>query len=500
MAQSNFDKRLLIEQIRYLEAEKMLADDTDSDSVLQPTVASHHGTFEDKLWHRATGLVKRHDLSLILERGARVTRMANILLLLIAALLGALGVSYAMSNTINESHTINVYWLLLVLLAFNFVSMLLWLVGINLRRNGLWASAIIRLIRWLPSVMDAHGANSKTLSKQIFKLYRREAERAWFKCHFTQALGRWRLSQITHQLWLAYLFSGLIFLMLMLSVRQYDFVWGTTLLSDGVFINLTQLLSVPLHGIGFNTPTMEQIQATRIGSTQLLNDAQRYHWAQFLLGTLLCFGVVPRLVLWLFSTMKHVHVRRQWTLDYYLPYYIHLRQQFMPLASHGQIVDADKSPPTKKMSPVQAALDKISAGTSVTREAVSEGVISRALPVDTRWVAVELGDSLNWPLLSIAPEYNLGQVTDRVSQSAIMQTLQEESNSAVAVAVCASRVPDRGVQRTVVNLMANSHQRWLVLLKQHDDESIAQSRLAQWYQLAQQCDVPADHVISMSEN
>jgi len=488
VAISNFDKRLLIEQIRYLEAEQVLADDTDADSSLHNSTSSHHDTFEDKLWHRASGLVQQHDLSFILGRAGRVMRIANILLLLIAALLGALGVSSAMSNT----HTINIYWLLLVLLGFNFISMLLWLVAINLRRNGLWARAITRLMRWLPSVIEGKGKTSKTLGKQIFSAYCREADRAWFKCNFSEAIGRWRLSKMTHQLWLAYLFSGLIFLMLMLSVRQYDFVWGTTLLSDNVFIKLTQLFSAPLQAIGFSPPSMQQIQDTRIGSAQILSEAHRYHWAQFLLGALLCFGLLPRFALWLFSAVKHVHVRRQWQLDYYLPYYIHLRQQFMPLASHGKIVDADISPPTEKMTAVQATLDKISNTTSVS--------VSHRPPPDTQWVAVELGDTLRWPPLFISAECNLGQVTDRISQSSILHMLQEQAASSVAVAVSASRTPDRGVQRTIINLMANSHQRWLVLLKKHQDEAIPTSRLAQWYQLAQRCDVPADHVISMSED
>jgi hypothetical protein len=46
--------------------------------------------------------------------------------------------------------------------------------------------------------------------------------------------------------------------------------------------------------------------------------------------------------------------------------------------------------------------------------------------------------------------------------------------------------------------MANSRQRWLVLLQEHEGEPISSTRLAAWYRLAEACQVPADHVISMS--
>jgi hypothetical protein len=54
------------------------------------------------------------------------------------------------------------------------------------------------------------------------------------------------------------------------------------------------------------------------------------------------------------------------------------------------------------------------------------------------------------------------------------------------------------VQRTIASLMANSRQRWLVLLQQDEVPPVSRSRLAAWYRLAEACQVPADHVISMS--
>jgi hypothetical protein len=264
-------------------------------------------------------------------------------------------------------------------------------------------------------------------------------------------------------------------------------------LSDAVFVKLTGFLSVPLDALGFATPSADQVQDTRIVATQdgLLQTAvaqtltaeHRSHWAQFLLGALLCFGIVPRILLWSLSALMCAKSRRHFALDFYLPYYISLRQRLMPLASHGQVVDADTSPPV---------IAEVPAGKTKTTP------VPHTLPAETRWVAVELSENLSWPPHAINTGNNLGQVIDRESLSRIQQRLQAFGRPQVAVAVSAARSPDRGVQRTIASLMTNSRQRWLVLLE-HKDEPISSKRLAAWYRLAEACDVPADHVISMCQ-
>ena len=467
VATSIFDKRLLIEQIRYMETEYPLTCDTEEH------FSDHdiHKSFEDRLSLRAQCLVEQHNLSLLLGRAARLSRYVKTLVFFVAALLGALGSIYA----ITDSHTINIYWLLLVLLGFNLLSMLLWLTGIGLNIEGLTSGMLARLTSWLPEHLKSR---SQTTDKKSI-----QADKAWLNCHFSGAVGKWQLSKMTHQLWLVYLFAGLVFLVLLLMVRQYDFVWGTTLLSDSIFITMTDVLSVPLNHLGFATPSADLVHETRIGSlpsdaAQTLTAEHRYHWAQFLLGSLLCFGIVPRILLWSWSAMMCRRAKNLFTLDYYLPYYINLRQRLMPLASHGEIVDADTSPP-------------------VISEAQLKTPVPHALPVETQWVAVELGSNMNWPPTSIDIANDLGQVINRESLTLILQRLQDNKHPVVAVAVSSARSPDRGVQRTIASLMSSSTQRWLVLLKEHEDEPVSSARLAAWYRLADACNVPADHVITM---
>ena len=466
MVISNFDRRLQIEQIRYMETEHALACDSEEHF----SDHNERKDFEDHLWLRAQCLVEQHDLSSLLGHAAKLSRYAKMLALFAAALLGALGSIYA----ITDSHTINIYWLLLVLLGFNLLSMLLWLTGISLNIESLTSGMLARFTGWLPGHFNSKSQTNDADNNKN----RMQADKAWLDRYFSGAIGKWQLSKISHQLWLVYLFTGLIFLVLLLMVRQYDFVWGTTLLSDSIFIKMTNVLSMPLDILGFATPSAELVQETRIGA-QTLTVEHRYHWAQFLLGSLLCFGIVPRILLWAWSAMMCRRAKNLFTLDYYLPYYINLRQRLMPMASHGEIVDADTSPPVSAKTQVQIP-------------------VPHALPVDTQWVAVELGDNMNWPPASINMANDLGQVINRESLALVLQSLQGNKHPVVAVAVSSARSPDRGVQRTIASLISNSAQRWLVLLKEHEDAPVSNTRLAAWYRLADSCDVPADHVITMN--
>ena len=104
---------------------------------------------------------------------------------------------------------------------------------------------------------------------------------------------------------------------------------------------------------------------------------------------------------------------------------------------------------------------------------------------------------MSWPPASINMGNDLGQVINRESLTLIQQHLQSNAHPVIAVAVSSARSPDRGVQRTIASLTSSSAQRWLVLLKEHEDEPVSSTRLAAWYRLAEACYIPADHVITM---
>ena len=473
MTISKFDKSLLIEQIRYIETQHTLACDNEEEL----SDLSLHQNFHERLWQRAKYLVRQHDLSAAVSHPASLSRTIKTITLIIVALLGAMGTVYAITDSNGDSSSINIYWLLLLLLGFNFISMLLWLIGISLNMDGLTSGLLARLTSWLPGTSD----NQVGSDKQGNISFNRLADRAWLGCYYSASIGKWQFSKITHQLWLTYLLAGLLCLVMLLMVQQYDFIWGTTLLSDSVFIKLTESLSRPLEFIGFMTPSVDQVQESRLGLGHVLTAEHRASWAQFLLGSLLCFGVLPRLLLLLWCSLMSNRARRLFSLDLYLPYYIGLRQRLMPLASHSQIVDADSSPPELATT-------------------VEQTPVAHSLPAHTKWVAVELGHNFSWPISSVDSLNNLGQVIDRESLATILQSLQASQCPVLAVAVAAERSPDRGIQRSITSLTSNGSQSWLVLLQLPGEAMVSSKRLAAWYRLAQACNIPADHVICLTDD
>ena len=137
----------------YIEKEKNLDYDVEEVS------GSSQHDFEGRLCQRAQYLVGRYNLSSSLEQAARRFRYANAVALIIAALLGALGITYAITDVTGSNHTINIYGLLLVLLGFNFISMLLWLTGVSLNIKGLTSGALARLTRWLSNYFGNKNIN-----------------------------------------------------------------------------------------------------------------------------------------------------------------------------------------------------------------------------------------------------------------------------------------------------------------------------------------------------
>ena len=71
---------------------------------------------------------------------------------------------------------------------------------------------------------------------------------------FGAGLGRWALSTISHCVWLAYLAGCLVVVVLLLSTRQYDFAWETTILSEPVYVRMARLIALPVQALGFAVP------------------------------------------------------------------------------------------------------------------------------------------------------------------------------------------------------------------------------------------------------
>lgn len=411
--------------------------------------------FVNRLTFRAQQLIRENALENALQQPDKQFIRASWICWTLAAVLGALAASQAVS----ESSTLNIYWLLAVLLGFNSISLLLWVSGMTLNLQSLSSGIVAQFVSWWPY------RHKKEPDVQSL------ASHAWWESCLTGTVGKWRVSVLTHQFWLVYLTAGVILLIMIMMAKQYNFIWGTTILPDSALPQLTQMLGKPLEALGLKIPDDPQTVASRVGTGK--QDAEtRTAWAVFLIGALLVYGIFPRLLLLGFSWVMQRWAESRFKLDLYLPYYIELRQRLMAREVKAEVIDAD---PQAGIKPAE-----------VTRP--PEHV---AIPVNAHAIGVELDDSTDWPEPVIC---RLNIIDQDSHEQAI--TMIKSLSVPLLLGVAAHRLPDRGIQRTIKELADSGHAKpWLILLNK-PSAPVTSAREFAWFRLAEACGIPAEHVIT----
>ena len=452
-----FTDLVRIEQLRQIESAK--AEELSYASIKNmpgPTARDfNYSEFIHRLSTRAKHLIQDNALEDALQQPHRQFVRAHRICLALAVILGGLAASQAVS----ESSTLNIYWLLAVLLGFNTISLLLWLSGITLNLQSLSSGIVAQLASWLPY---RHKKDPTIASL---------ASHAWWECCLTGEVGKWRISVLTHKFWLTYLSAGMVLLILLMLAKQYDFIWGTTLLPDSTLPKLTQVLGTPLEAMGLKIPDDPQMIASRIGISK--QDAQtRMAWATFLIGVLLVYGILPRLLVLGLSLVMQKWSERRFKLDLYLPYYIELRQHLMAREVKVKVIDAD---PHAGAKPAEVAYPP-------------ENI---AIPSNAQAFGIELDPTAHWPE-SVTCRLN---IIDQQSYDEAI-TLIKQLDGPLLLGVAAHRLPDRGVQRLIKELVdSSSGKPWLILLSR-SSMPVTSNREIAWFRLAEACGIPAEHVIT----
>ena len=452
-----FSDLVRIEQLRKIESSK--AEDLSYASIKDmqghSTSDFNYPDFIHRLATRAKHLIQDNSLEDALQQPQIQFVRVNRICLAVAAILGGLAASQAVS----ESSTLNIYWLLAVLLGFNLISLLLWISGITLNLQSLSSGVAAQLASWLPY--------RQKKDPTIASL----ASRAWWESCLTGDVGKWRISVLTHKFWLTYLTAGMVLLILLMLAKQYNFIWGTTLLPDSSLPKLTQILGKPLETMGLKIPDHEQAVASRIGTGK--QDAEtRSAWATFLIGTLFIYGILPRLLLLGLSLLMQKWSEYRFKLDLYLPYYIELRQRLMARELKAKVIDAD---PYADIKPAE-----------VTRP--PENI---AIPSNAQAFGIELDHATLWPE-SVTCRLNIIDQQSHDEAIALIKNI----NSPLLLGVAAHRLPDRGVQRLIKELVnSTSEKPWLILLSK-PSAPVASAREFAWFRLAEACGIPAEHVIT----
>ena len=457
--------RLTAEALRAMEEEDQ---HLPSAAEVELAIAQSHASVEQRILERARLLAPDVGISASLQGVQRLARLLSYAAIGLFAVLGALAALQAFSHTAAQ---VNFYWLLLILLGLNLMSLGIWAIGLwtftPQREQPLLARSGAYLVRRLvnkrngPDSTDAHTA------------------RAWLEVMLSGDNGRWNLSCLSHALWSAYLLGGLLMIFLLFSARQYNFVWETTLLQQGSFVTLTEWLAWLPEQLGWSTPTHQQIINSRVGANAALLADARQNWASLLVACLLLYGLLPRLLLLALCALARARALHDFQLLLSRPYYVRLRQRLVPQSAPLGVVDADEDAP----------------------RAASQGrprADSQAIPDDAFWVGIEWDPDEPWPLPGIAETRDLGYINDRASQNAALARLPALGNAPLIIAVALSRSPDRGLAR-IIGALRSSHRRdsWLVLLESTSEEldnAVRDARLCDWYSLADDCGIDANRI------
>ena len=206
----------------------------------------------------------------------------------------------------------------------NFFLVLAGALGLNSAMLILWLAAVVFLRRTtvLPISSPSTWLRSKDpVNQAILRLYGGE---------WTKPAVRWRIGAAAHSLWLSTLAGVLVCVLLLLLVRQYTFNWESTLLSNTALVKTVEALSWLPERLGFPVPDSQAVIAGRLNNH--IEDARA--WAGLLIGSIVCYGILPRLIAWLACKITLKTLRER--LDLNQPYYQNILRTWQT-----KIVDAD---------------------------------------------------------------------------------------------------------------------------------------------------------------
>ena len=404
------------------------------------------GDLPSRIQQRALHLAERDGLAAALSRWLQGARLALVLLAAVAVISGA-GLAFAALG--NGLAPVNVFWALGSLLGLNLILLISWALGLLFA--GEHSASLGRLWLWLSEKL-ARDAKAAQLAPALLLLLQR------------QKLNRWAVGVLVNSLWLLALLSALVILLTLLATRRYGFVWETTILGADTFVAVTQALGTLPALLGFNVPTVEMIRAS--GDSALNIESARQAWAAWLVGVLLVYGLLPRLILALLCLWRWKRGRAALRLDLNLPGYAQLRERLMPSSERLGVNDV-----------APEHLHLISGGAS---ELQSDGALL---------VAIELDDQHPWPPKLPTNVKNAGILDSRESRHKLLEQLSRFPPARLAIACDPRRSPDRGSLALIAELARSATDTRVWLLQAPPGQALDAERLGDWHAALQQLEV-----------
>ncbi|MCV9920154.1 DUF2868 domain-containing protein [Pseudomonas sp. BT-42-2] len=442
-APTPLDKRWLTEAVRLREEHAGPLEDQEANRRARQL----GGDLAARIETRALWLAERDGMAEALRHWKQGARLALLALLLFALFSGA-GLGLAALG--DGQRPVNVFWALGSLLGLNLLMLIGW--AVSFLTAGEQGAVLGRLWLWL-SERFARDAKAAQLAPALLILLQR------------QRLNRWLLGALVHGLWLLAMIAALLMLLALLATRRYGFVWETTLLAAEPFISLTHALGALPSLLGFAVPDEAMIRAS--GDTLPALDLARQAWASWLLGVVLVYGLLPRLLLALLCLWRWRQGRQRLALDLSLPGYAQLRDALMPRSERLGVQDAAPD-----------ALPHFQPG---QLESGASGALL---------VGLELDDQRPWPPKLAPGVTDAGILDSRESRNKLLEQLSRFPPARLAIACDPRRSPDRGSLALLAELARNAGATRVWLLQALPGQALDAARLGDWHEALDRLGLP----------
>lgn len=404
-----FERRWIAEALRLLESDRGPV--ADADAVRRARQAG--GVLEERVLARADVLGEREGLRQALHDWRGFERMGLVVAALLA-LVGGFGMAVGVLG--DGSRAVNVVWALGGLLGVHLFGLLLWLIGMGIggRDAGgwlgrAWQGLTRRLARGGPAVL---------LARARTELLRRAD------------LNRWALGAVTHFIWMLVLLGALVGMVVLFMLRSYQFVWETTILSGDTLTAWVAGLGWLPGLLGLEVPDTLMVQAS--GQGLVAAEEARRAWAQWLLGCVLVYGLIPRALLWLGCASWFWRRRAGLKLDLALPGYLALADRLMPASERIGITDPDH----------------VAAQTIRSLPHHMKGVSAPTV------IGIELRPEQAWPPPLAPGVTDGGRVDDRLQRKSALARLAAAPPERLLLACDVRLSPDRGSLGLIAELSA----------------------------------------------
>lgn len=480
----DFHDRLLAEAVRAVELSGAAEVE---DAQANASAREAGGDLERRIVNRAWALAIAGQLQTAIENLNRVFGWTIALGALLAVAAGA-GTARATLG-VDGRGVANFYWVLGGILGVQTIALLIWscalLLGFWLARQGKGTgraagavslgSIVLGAAQWLMRKLHQDGLHVA-------------AGHAAVGVHSRGAIGRWTFSSITHGLWLGFNVGCLVMVIVLLSARQYTFVWETTILTERHYVQLTRTIAAVPKAAGFTAPSEQEIAASRKIEGQPLPDVAREAWSGLLVGCIVVYGFGPRLVLLGLSLGCRRGAKKRFRLEVGQPGYAQLEGRLADRPMRLREEDGDDGAVFELVTDEQVERQRPKGGAAIVGIELDQA--------EVRWPPVVR--DIKWA--------DLGVLEDRDDQRRAIETLRDsQTEPARLVIVCdLTTTPDRGITRLVHQLAEEVTTPPLLILsggqtlrsRGLDAAGVAQ-RVGDWRTLAKRAGLSDEHVVEI---